>query len=214
MLETPSQLLRVSLLIASLVVAAAVALMSTHGQQAWEFAKGARGEIRKIVWPTRRDTVTSTLIVIVMVIIIGLFLWMLDTISFWLIYDMLLNIGGKVVTQDTGSELNTSMKWYVLHTYAGYEKRVQKTLGEHIKRHQCDEKFGKIVVPTEEVMEMRGGRRGQPKETFTRVCVCSNGNDHRNMASCKWHSLCISVYRGGEAYANIRKRGAGYYGQD
>lgn len=94
MLETPSQLLRVSLLIASLVVAAAVALMSTHGQQAWEFAKGARGEIRKIVWPTRRDTVTSTLIVIVMVIIIGLFLWMLDTISFWLIYDMLLNIGG------------------------------------------------------------------------------------------------------------------------
>ncbi len=70
------------------------------------------------------------------------------------------------MTQDAGSELNTSMKWYVLHTYAGYEKRVQKTLGEHITRHKFDDKFGKIVVPTEEVMEMRGGQKRTTERNF------------------------------------------------
>ena len=93
MLETPSQLLRVGVLIGCLIIAVAVALMSTQGQNAWEFAKGARGEIRRVVWPTKRDTITSTIIVIILVILIGLFLWMLDTISFWVIYDLLLNIG-------------------------------------------------------------------------------------------------------------------------
>ncbi len=93
-LDDSSELIRVGLLVGSIIVAAAVALMSEPGQQAWEFAKGARGEFRKIVWPGRRDTVQSTLIVIIMVILIGLFLWMLDTISFWVIYDLFLQIGG------------------------------------------------------------------------------------------------------------------------
>ncbi len=92
-LDDTSDLMRVGLLIASIIVAVGVALMSVPGQQAWAFAKGARGEFRKIVWPTRKDTVQSTLIVIVMVILIGLFLWMLDTISFWLIYDLFLDLG-------------------------------------------------------------------------------------------------------------------------
>ena len=93
-LDSDSQLMRVGLLILSLVVAGGVALTSAYGQQAWTFAKGARGEFRRIVWPTRKETATSTLIVIIMVVLIGLFLWLLDTISFWLIYDLLLQIGG------------------------------------------------------------------------------------------------------------------------
>ncbi len=92
-IESSSQLLRVGLLVLSIIVAAGVALTSVQGQQAWAFAKGARAEFRKIVWPTRRDTVQSTLIVIVMVILIGLFLWLLDQISFWVIYDLFLQIG-------------------------------------------------------------------------------------------------------------------------
>ncbi len=92
-LDIDSQLVRVSALILSIVAACAVALWSTPGQNAWDFAKEARSEFRKIVWPTRRDTVQSTLIVIVMVILIGLFLWLLDTISFWMIYDFFLGLG-------------------------------------------------------------------------------------------------------------------------
>ena len=92
-LDIDSNLLRVGALILSIVVAAAIALWSAPGQDAWSFAKDARGEFRKIVWPGRRDTVQSTLIVIVMVVLIGLFLWMLDTISFWMIYDLFLGLG-------------------------------------------------------------------------------------------------------------------------
>lgn len=92
-LDDSSDLVRVALLVGSIVLAVIVALLSTQGQQAWAFAKGARGEFRKIVWPTRKDTVQSTLIVIVMVVLIGLFLWLLDTISFWVIYDLFLQIG-------------------------------------------------------------------------------------------------------------------------
>ena len=92
-MEDVSELLRVGLLIVSILLAGGVALTSGPGQQAWSFAKGARGEFRKIVWPTRKDTVQSTLIVIIMVILIGLFLWLLDQISFWVIYDLLLQIG-------------------------------------------------------------------------------------------------------------------------
>ena len=92
-LDFPSQLLRVGVLIVSIVAAVAIALTSAPGQNAWTFAKDARVEFRKIVWPTRKETVQSTLIVIAMVILIGLFLWMLDTISFWMIYDFFLDLG-------------------------------------------------------------------------------------------------------------------------
>ncbi len=92
-LETNSDLVRTGLLIVSLIAAVAVALTSTPGQNAWEFAKSARVEFRRIVWPNRKDTVQTTLIVIVMVVLIGLFLWMLDTISFWAIYDLFLQLG-------------------------------------------------------------------------------------------------------------------------
>ncbi len=92
-MESSSDLLRVGLLVLSIFLAIGVTLTSGPGQQAWSFAKGARSEFRKIVWPTRKDTVQSTLIVILMVILIGLFLWLLDQISFWLIYDLFLQIG-------------------------------------------------------------------------------------------------------------------------
>ena len=91
-LDTSSQLLRVGLLVLGVVAAAGVALTSGPGQDAWSFAKGARGEVRKIVWPTRRETIQSTLIVILMVILIGLFLWFIDRISYWLIYKLFLKI--------------------------------------------------------------------------------------------------------------------------
>jgi len=92
-MDNTTQLLRVGLLVLSMIVAAGIALTSAPGQQAWAFAKGARGEFRKIVWPTRKETVQSTLIVIVMVVLIGLFLWLLDQLSFWVIYDLFLQIG-------------------------------------------------------------------------------------------------------------------------
>jgi preprotein translocase subunit SecE len=49
--------------------------------------------VRKVVWPTRRETAQSTMIVIVMVFIVGIYLWLLDALSFWAIYDLALGLG-------------------------------------------------------------------------------------------------------------------------
>ncbi|HEC13781.1 MAG TPA: preprotein translocase subunit SecE [Acidiferrobacteraceae bacterium] len=75
-----SELLRVVVVLVAVIVATFVALQSAPGQAAWEFAKGARLEARKVVWPTRRETTQTTLIVIVGVILIGVYIWLLDTV--------------------------------------------------------------------------------------------------------------------------------------
>ncbi|PIE65826.1 MAG: transcription termination/antitermination protein NusG [Deltaproteobacteria bacterium] len=49
------------------------------------------------------------------------------------------------------------MKWYAVGTLSGYEKRAQTLLAENIKNNKLEDKFGEILVPTEEVVELRGG---------------------------------------------------------
>jgi preprotein translocase subunit SecE len=58
--------------------AAAVALQTEPGRRLWQFAGDARAEVRKVVWPTRQETIQTTLVVIVMVLILGIILWLFD----------------------------------------------------------------------------------------------------------------------------------------
>ena len=88
-----SVLWRAGIVIVATVAGLAVALLSAPGQAAWEFAKEARTEVRKVVWPTRRETVQATLVVLVMVVIVGLYLWLLDAALFWVVYDLVLGAG-------------------------------------------------------------------------------------------------------------------------
>ncbi|MBK1618080.1 preprotein translocase subunit SecE [Lamprobacter modestohalophilus] len=73
--------------------AAALALTSAQGRQLWRFALDSRMEVRKVVWPTRQETIQTTLIVIVMVFILGLILWLFDTIL-RTIFNLLVGSGG------------------------------------------------------------------------------------------------------------------------
>ena len=88
--EEQSVLIRAIMVVGAVIVGLGVALLSTQGQAAWEFAKGARLEVRKVVWPTRRETIQGTGMVMLMVVIIGIYLWILDTALFWAIYDLVL----------------------------------------------------------------------------------------------------------------------------
>lgn len=74
---------RVAVVLGAVIVAALVAVRSEPGRAAWEFAKGARLEARKVVWPTRRETSQTTMIVIALVILVGLYIWFLDTVLAW-----------------------------------------------------------------------------------------------------------------------------------
>jgi len=58
------------------------------------------------------------------------------------------------------------MKWYVVHTYSGFENKAKQALEERIKREGLDDEFGEILVPTEEVVEMRRGKRRTSKRKF------------------------------------------------
>lgn len=57
-----------------------LALLTAKGQEIRSFSKDARIELRKVVWPTRQETIQSTLVVIVMVIITALLLWAIDSV--------------------------------------------------------------------------------------------------------------------------------------
>jgi preprotein translocase subunit SecE len=73
-----SAVLRVVGLLITGGIAAAIALQTAQGRRLWEFAGDARTEVRKVVWPTRQETVQTTLVVIVMVLILGIILWLFD----------------------------------------------------------------------------------------------------------------------------------------
>ncbi|MGI9293270.1 MAG: transcription termination/antitermination protein NusG [Pseudomonadales bacterium] len=57
-------------------------------------------------------------------------------------------------------------RWYVVHAFSGYEKKVQTALKERIDLAGLQEKFGEIMVPTEEVVEMRGGQKRKSERKF------------------------------------------------
>ncbi len=56
--------------------------------------------------------------------------------------------------------------WYVVHAYSGFEKQVKRSLEERISRHEMEELFGEVLVPTEEVVEMRGGQKRRSERKF------------------------------------------------
>jgi preprotein translocase subunit SecE len=59
-------------------VAVAIALQSAAGRRMWAFASDSRTEVRKVVWPSRQETIQTTLIVFGMVLVIGIILWLVD----------------------------------------------------------------------------------------------------------------------------------------
>ena len=76
--EAESQLYRVLGVVFAVMVAIAISSTTRLGQGLIGFAREARMEVRKVVWPTRQETVQTTFMVIVAVIIIGIFLWLID----------------------------------------------------------------------------------------------------------------------------------------
>jgi preprotein translocase subunit SecE len=82
--EMPT-VVRVVAVLAGLGAAAGVAWFTTPGRQFYAFSQESVTEARKVVWPTRRETMQMTGVVAVFVIVMALFLWMVDGTLMWLI---------------------------------------------------------------------------------------------------------------------------------
>ncbi len=80
-----SLLLRVIFLLAMAGGAVFIALKTEKGKNTWDFLQDTHIEVRKVVWPSRQETLQTTGIVIAMVIIMALFVWLLDGILMWLV---------------------------------------------------------------------------------------------------------------------------------
>ncbi|HHH12879.1 MAG TPA: transcription termination/antitermination protein NusG [Thiolapillus brandeum] len=74
-------------------------------------------------------------------------------------------------------------RWYVVHAFSGYEGKVKRSLEERIKRFGMEDYFGEILVPTEEVVEMRGGQQRRSERKFFPGYVLVN----MEMTDETWH---------------------------
>ncbi|MDA8734905.1 transcription termination/antitermination protein NusG [Porticoccaceae bacterium] len=59
-----------------------------------------------------------------------------------------------------------SMRWYVVHAYSGYEKKVALAIQDRAQMHGLEDRFGEILVPTEEVVEMKSGQKRTSERMF------------------------------------------------
>src|ERR1700735_259479 len=66
----------------------------------------------------------------------------------------------------TEEQTKQKKRWYVVHAYSGYENYVKQALSERIQREAVEYKFGEILVPTEEVVELRGGQKRKSERKF------------------------------------------------
>lgn len=67
-----------AILVAAVIGAAVVFYQTAAGKATWEFAKGSRQELRKVVWPSQKETMQVTLIVFIMAVLVAVFLWLVD----------------------------------------------------------------------------------------------------------------------------------------
>ena len=71
------------IVLAGFGVACAIAMQSSYGRDFWQFVQTSRIELRKVVWPNRQETLQTTLVVLVFVLVSGLFFWLLDMVLAW-----------------------------------------------------------------------------------------------------------------------------------
>ena len=76
-----------------------------------------------------------------------------------------------------------SKHWYIVHTYSGFERKVAESLAERAKAYGLSDEIGEILIPTEDVVEMRGGRKVVSSKRFFPgyILVEMNMTDHA------WH---------------------------
>jgi transcriptional antiterminator NusG len=91
------------------------------------------------------------------------------------------------------------MRWYVVHTFSGFEKRVARSLEEHIKNAGMQHLFGEILVPTEEIVELKKGQKRTSERKFFPGYVLVK----MEMADDSWHLVKsvpkVSGFIGGTA---------------
>ena len=93
-----------------------------------------------------------------------------------------------------------AMRWYVVHAYSGFEKSVQRNMIERIARAGMQDKFGEILVPVEEVIEMKAGQKSISERKFFPGYILV----HMDLTDESWHLVKstpkVTGFVGGSAH--------------
>ena len=147
--------LRWGCVVAGLALGAVVIALSGYGKRLWAFTESARVELRKVVWPTREETTEDH----------GGGVYFRDAgRDLFLAAGPVARLGDALL--DEHGELTVALRWYVVHAYSNFEHRVAESLKERIQRAGLEPRFGEILVPTEEVVEMRDGQKRKSERKF------------------------------------------------
>lgn len=80
------------------------------------------------------------------------------------------------------TDVNTK-QWYIVHTYSGFEKKVSESLGQRVQAYGLQDDIGEVLIPTEDVVEMRGGRKVVSTKRFFPGYILVE----MNMSDDAWH---------------------------
>ncbi|MGA9853932.1 MAG: preprotein translocase subunit SecE [Gammaproteobacteria bacterium] len=86
--NSQSEILRTGYVIIGLVLALLLAWQTRLGHSTWGFIQSSRNEVRKMVWPTREETLQTTIAVLVVVVFTGILMWLLDIFLFWALHGL------------------------------------------------------------------------------------------------------------------------------
>lgn len=90
LLAQQGPLVQWGVLVAGLIAAAAIFSVSEQGKQLLAFGKDSWKEVKKVVWPTRKESLQMTAYVFAFVVVMALFLWLTDKTLEWVLYDLIL----------------------------------------------------------------------------------------------------------------------------
>ena len=74
--------------------------------------------------------------------------------------------GAEGVAATSEPPRNPNMKWYIIHSYSGFERKVKESLESRVMAFGLQEKIGKVLIPTESVTEVRGGKKYTSERMF------------------------------------------------
>src|SRR5215475_13769147 len=73
---------------------------------------------------------------------------------------------GAAETVSTEAPRNPNMKWYIIHSYSGFERKVRESLESRVQAFGLQDKIGRVLIPTESVTEVRGGKKYTSERMF------------------------------------------------
>ena len=113
-------------------------------ENSMQFLREVKVELKKVAWPTRKQTLGSTVVVLILVIIIAFFLGIVD-IGLSSLIRMVLHKFRRI---------KLALKWYIVHVYSGFENKVKIALEERIASSHIRKNLVKYLCPPNRLLSL------------------------------------------------------------